>query len=90
MFISVLSFLLRLLFVLFFIQLIRRVWFALTGSRPSSRREDAQAERKRGQMFRDPICGMYIAQDLALTVQSGGRHFFFCSDQCRQEFLKKK
>ena len=90
MFLSVLAFLLRLFFILFLIQLVRRIWIAITGAGPAARRENARSRTKVGQMFRDPVCGTYIAQDLALTTQSGGQQYFFCSDQCRREFLKKK
>ena len=94
MLISLINFILRLLFILFLFQLFGRVWRALTGrgspATNQGRSGTAPSELKVGQMYRDPICGVYIAQDLALSVRSGAQTIYFCSDPCRQEYLKKK
>ena len=36
---------------------------------------------------KDPICGMTVDEATALSAESDGKTFFFCSDRCRQKFL---
>jgi hypothetical protein len=38
-----------------------------------------------GKLVKDPVCGMYVAQESAF--QAGGE--FFCSEECQQKFLAK-
>lgn len=38
-------------------------------------------------MVTDPVCGMTLEQDRAVTTEWNGQRFFFCSRGCRQEFL---
>ncbi|WP_205749366.1 HAD-IC family P-type ATPase [Desulfopila sp. IMCC35008] len=35
----------------------------------------------------DPICGMKVDNESALSAERDGRTSYFCSDHCRQEFL---
>ncbi len=35
----------------------------------------------------DPICGMTVDENSALTAEREGEAFYFCSDSCRQRFL---
>ncbi len=49
-----------------------------------------RAEQKvvSGQMVKDPQCGMYVATDLAVTLQRKDRVLYFCSAECRDSFLR--
>ena len=38
-------------------------------------------------MTRDPICGMTVNPDNALHTERDGQTHYFCSDECRQQFL---
>jgi len=38
-------------------------------------------------LVRDPVCGMHLAENLALAEPSGGQTFYFCSHECRKKFL---
>jgi YHS domain-containing protein len=38
-------------------------------------------------LVRDPVCGMHLAENLALAERSGGQSFYFCSEECRDKFL---
>lgn len=40
-----------------------------------------------GRAFKDPQCGMYVAQELALRASVNGAEMFFCSAACRDAFL---
>lgn len=35
---------------------------------------------------RDPICGNYVAEDLAVKRRYNGQIYFFCSQNCANEF----
>jgi YHS domain-containing protein len=37
----------------------------------------------------DPVCGIELKQDLALSQEYKGKIFFFCCDGCRKIFMKK-
>lgn len=59
------------------------------------RREDAQLskeeEEKRiaaGDMVKDPQCGTYVAVEDSISVKDGDKTWYFCSYECRDEFLK--
>ncbi|MBZ0188495.1 MAG: YHS domain-containing protein [Candidatus Obscuribacterales bacterium] len=36
---------------------------------------------------KDPICGMTVVEDAALHTERDGKMFYFCSDNCRQNFF---
>jgi Cu+-exporting ATPase len=38
---------------------------------------------------KDPICGMTVDEATSLHAERGGKTFYFCSDDCRKEFLSK-
>jgi putative ABC transport system ATP-binding protein len=39
------------------------------------------------EMARDPVCGMAVERDNAVSAEWNGRMFYFCARGCRQEFL---
>jgi YHS domain-containing protein len=38
-------------------------------------------------LVRDPVCGMHVAEGLALPLRQGGEILHFCSKECRDKFL---
>jgi YHS domain-containing protein len=38
-------------------------------------------------LVRDPICGMHIAEGLALPLKQDGAMLYFCSAECRDKYL---
>ena len=55
--------------------------------------ESSPHERKtiyRGQMVRDPVCGVYIPEQGALVERRSGETYHFCSEACRESFLQRK
>lgn len=36
----------------------------------------------------DPVCGMPVAEDRAMTIEHGTARLWFCSEFCKQEFLR--
>jgi YHS domain-containing protein len=41
-------------------------------------------------MVRDPVCGMFVLPDRAVTLAAGGRQLFFCSTACRDKYRIRK
>lgn len=41
--------------------------------------------RAGGQLRRDPVCGAYVSEDVAVTKTLGKKTFFFCSPACRDK-----
>lgn len=81
-------FILLLLFVYFGIKTYQLL------SRRLSRRGTPQHSEERmadvqnvSEMVRDPVCGVYIPSDEALTATGRGGTFYFCSEECRRRFL---
>ena len=43
----------------------------------------------RGQLLRDPICGVYVTADKAITERSGAGTAYFCSEKCRRAWVRR-
>ena len=79
----VLTWIIRLLVVLFVIRLIVRAIYGLTRVQQAPRRGARPIERAGGALVRDPQCGTYIPQSNALSLRDAGETKFFCSAACR-------
>ena len=40
-------------------------------------------------VVKDPICGTYVEQDLALPLNAETGTLYFCSEKCREEYSKR-
>ena len=47
-------------------------------------RESEPAGGKR--LVKDPVCGMHMAEELALPLAAGGEVLHFCSEECRAKY----
>jgi len=58
-------------------------------------REGTSAEQGRAvpeapgskRLVRDPICGVHVAEELAISVRTGNEMVHFCSEKCRDRYL---
>ncbi|HBR21359.1 MAG TPA: copper-transporting ATPase [Nitrospiraceae bacterium] len=41
-------------------------------------------------MKKDPVCNMEVEERDAFTTECEGETFYFCSEGCRDKFLKEK
>jgi YHS domain-containing protein len=39
-------------------------------------------------LVRDPVCGMHVAEALAIPLREGGELLHFCSVECRDRYAK--
>jgi len=70
---------------------IRLVGRLLGGSRPASvgatgtaAKDDPATRGKR--LVKDPVCGMHLAEELALPMHANGGTQYFCSQECRTKY----
>lgn len=58
-----------------------------------TRHNDADVDVTSGavsrKLVRDPVCGVHIAEGLALSIRSGGENLYFCSAECRDKYFNK-
>ena len=66
-------------------RLVRQMGSGELRSKPMDVPSDAVAQK----LVRDPVCGMHIAQGLALPLQRSGETVFFCSTECREKYLSQ-
>ncbi|HVO56873.1 MAG TPA: YHS domain-containing protein [Dongiaceae bacterium] len=61
---------------------------AASGTSKGARSAPEEAgELSRGRkLVKDPVCGVHVAENLALPMKAGGETFYFCSQECRQRF----
>lgn len=54
-------------------------------------KEKAEVERKAqcGEMVKDPECGVYVEKESSISVRDGEHVYYFCSYECRDDFIKK-
>jgi YHS domain-containing protein len=81
-----------LLLVVLFIVIARVFWrfvdnvIEAAGGLPSSSRPRVPDAGVR--MVRDPVCGMFVVPDRALTLADGRTTHHFCSTTCRDKFRR--
>jgi YHS domain-containing protein len=42
------------------------------------------------EMVRDEVCGVYLPKEEALKVEIEGKVYYFCSQECKDAFLKAR
>jgi YHS domain-containing protein len=52
----------------------------------SAQTETPNAETQGRRLVRDPVCGMHVAEVLAIPVREGAETVHFCSTQCRDKY----
>ena len=40
-------------------------------------------------LARDPVCGTHVPTNAALSLTAGGQTKYFCSEKCRDEYLRR-
>jgi YHS domain-containing protein len=54
------------------------------GSAGSSSNQDVATPRR---LVRDPVCGVHVAEVLAIPLREGGETLHFCSITCRDQYV---
>jgi YHS domain-containing protein len=84
----ILRFLFWVLIVSWSVSLLRRVVDSM-GAAAANRQQpiDVASDTVSRKLVRDPVCGMHLAEGLAIAERSGGEPVFFCSEECRNKFI---
>ncbi len=93
----------RLILILILLVLVywagRSLWQDLQGLRRRAQRPSSKASSPGAQesnlpvadvLVQDPVCGVYCPKKKALTAIYKGKVYYFCSEECRQKFLRDK
>lgn len=56
--------------------------------RRAAPRSDPPPPQIQGTVHKDPACGIYVAEELAVTAPVAGEKRYFCSPECRDRFLR--
>ena len=77
------------------VSLVRRVvaWMLRGGDAPSASNgatmpPGEQADVARRRLVRDPVCGVHVAEALAVPLRDGGEVVHFCSTACRDRYIE--
>ena len=88
------TYILRFIFLLMIFFFVKKLFFSLfgIGQKPREKvpRNAGQEKRmiKKEQVEKDPVCGMFVAREAAVVVESGEFDYYFCSEECRDKFLE--
>jgi YHS domain-containing protein len=70
------------------VAILRRIVGGMIGAgaqpNPQSNVPNEAANQK---LVRDPVCGMHVAEGLALPLRQGAEILHFCSGECRDKYL---
>ena len=58
-----------------------------TGAGVGAAAGDSQGGVAARRLVRDPICGMHVAEVLAVPLRAGGELVHFCSTACRDKYV---
>jgi len=70
------------------------LWKMVMGDWTKGKKEKQEKQKHeplvvKGEMVKDPICGAFVAKDTAKRVRQGDHLTYFCSDFCRDEYLRR-
>jgi len=62
----------------------------MMGSQPSESVSSGTRGEIDGVMIQDPVCGVYFSKENAISTHVNGEKFYFCSQECKNEFIQKR
>src|SRR5712692_5533425 len=88
-FLSVMRFLFFFIVLMLLWRMIRALLFGhRSPPQPASPSGASQTPPAIGKTVRDPVCGTYVATELAIPGPSGGDPVYFCSEECKRNYRK--
>ncbi len=55
---------------------------------PAPPRPETGSTPRSGELKKDPVCGTFVAPELAITQTFKGQTLHFCSKKCRDEYAR--
>jgi len=78
------QFLIWLLLLSWVFWLVRRIFAPPRDSRKQQSQVPAAPESRR--LFRDPVCGTHVSQEISYSLEESGQVVHFCSVACREKY----
>ena len=86
----ILRFLFWVLVLSWSISLLKRLFHSVSEEgKSASQAESAPEVLNTKTLLRDPVCGMHVAEELAITARTGNEIVCFCSAECRDKYMKE-
>lgn len=82
----ILRFLFWLLVVSWLVKLVGRAIREAKGRQTAPAHKDQDLARRGKRLVKDPVCGMHMAEELAVPLNSNGEVLHFCSQECRAKY----
>jgi YHS domain-containing protein len=82
----ILRFLFWALVVSWAVKLLGRAVWGKSSSQPAPAPPEHEAVAGSKRLVKDPICGMHMAEELALPLKADGDVLHFCSEECRAKY----
>ena len=82
-----------LLRILLIVLVVRAVWKLIVGVLQGAGQARSRAVRGGDgpvPLVKDPVCGTYVVRAKALAARAGDDTQYFCSERCRDEFVKTR
>ena len=61
----------------------------IKGKKDNQEKQKHEPLIAKGEMVKDPICGSFVSKGDAKRVREGDHLTYFCSDMCRDEYLRR-
>jgi YHS domain-containing protein len=88
--VRILRFLFWLLVLSWTVSTLRRIVARMgQGAAPGGPSLHGTGEAASEKLVRDPVCGMHVAEGLALPLREGTEILHFCSTECRDKYLSQ-
>ena len=68
------------------VKLLGRVIGRAAGGQRAGSVQGPEALKAQRRLVRDPVCGMHMAEELALPLKANGELLHFCSEECRAKY----
>ena len=78
---------LRLFFIFLEIYIFYIIWKFLSSL--TEKKEEPTQKIVKENLVKDPICGLYIPESKAIKLQVKNKNYYFCSDECKNKFMKE-
>jgi YHS domain-containing protein len=89
-FVRMLRYLFWLVVVSWSVAILRRIVGKMaSGDRQRKPYADVPSDAVNQKLVRDPVCGMHVAEGLALPLDQGKEVLHFCSAACRDKYLSE-
>jgi YHS domain-containing protein len=68
--------------------ILRRIVLNMAGASPAAHPDiDVPNDAVSRKLVRDPVCGMHLAESVAIPLREAGELLHFCSMDCREKYL---